>query len=31
MTDPGERLRSSLAAGSRPDGPPADFDIPIAR
>ena len=30
MTDPGERLRSSLAADSRPDGPPADFDSPIA-
>ena len=30
MTDPGERLRSSLAADSRPDGRPADFDSPIA-
>src|SRR3954453_8571226 len=31
MTDPGERLRSSLAAGSSTDaGAPADFDSPIA-
>ena len=30
MTDPGERLRSSLAADSRSDGPAADFDSPIA-
>jgi chromosome partitioning protein len=31
MTDPGERLRSSLAAGSSTDaGAPGDFDSPIA-
>ncbi|MGY1615879.1 ParA family protein [Geodermatophilus sp. SYSU D00691] len=30
MTDPGERLRSSLAADNAASGAPADFDSPIA-